>query len=123
MNVALTAKSYAGPGILSLSLRPSVPLSLSRHHFNFHLTPKLAIAAGTGTLAAIGTTYVLPAVGFCAAGVKAGSVAAGVQASVYGAAVPAGSIFATLQSWGTTKALTGTLGAVSILSTSRHASS
>lgn len=55
-----------------------------------------AIAAGTGTLAAIGTTYVLPTVGFCAGGVQAGSIAAGVQASVYGAAIPARGIFATL---------------------------
>ena len=73
-----------------------------------------AIAAGTGTLAAIGTTYVLPAVGFCAAGVKAGSIAAVVQASVYGAAVPAGGVFATLKSWGATGALAGTLGAAAL---------
>ncbi|KIW89378.1 uncharacterized protein Z519_10232 [Cladophialophora bantiana CBS 173.52] len=86
MNVVLTAKSYAGP----------------------------AIAAGTGTLAAIGTTYVLPAIGFCATGVKAGSIAAGVQASLYGATVPAGGIFATLQSWGATGALAGTLGAAAL---------
>lgn len=56
----------------------------------------------------------LSAVGFRAAGVKAGSIAAGVQASVYGAAVPAGSMFATLQSWGVTGALTDTLGAAAL---------
>ena len=65
-------------------------------------------------MAAIGTTYVLPAVGFCATGVKAGSLAAAVQASVYGAVIPAGSIFATLQSWGATGAMTGVLGAAAI---------
>ncbi|KAI9870136.1 MAG: hypothetical protein M1823_008841, partial [Watsoniomyces obsoletus] len=64
-----------------------------------------AIAASTGALGAIGTTHILPAVGFGAAGIKAGSIAAGVQASLYGAAVPAGSVFATLQSWGMTGAL------------------
>lgn len=36
-----------------------------------------AIATSTGTLAAIGTTYVLSTVGVGAAGVKAGSLAAG----------------------------------------------
>ncbi|EXJ82348.1 hypothetical protein A1O3_06161 [Capronia epimyces CBS 606.96] len=82
MNAVRTVKSYAGP----------------------------AIATGAGTVAAVGTTYVLPAIGFCATGVKAGSIAAGVQASLYGAAVPAGGIFATLQSWGATGALAGTLG-------------
>lgn len=86
MNAILAAKSYASP----------------------------ALVAGAGTLAAISTTYILPAAGFCAAGVKAGSVAAGVQAAVYGASVPAGSIFATLQSWGATGALTGTLGAAAL---------
>ena len=56
----------------------------------------------------------LPTVGFCAAGVKAGSLATGAQACVYGAAVPAGGIFATLQSWGATGALAGTLGAAAL---------
>ncbi|MCJ1479359.1 hypothetical protein MMC13_008044 [Lambiella insularis] len=73
-----------------------------------------AVDTGAGIIAAIGTTYILPAAGFCAAGVKAGSVAAGVQAAVYGASVPAGSIFATLQSWGATGALAGTLGAAAL---------
>jgi hypothetical protein len=72
------------------------------------------VAASAGTLAAIGTTYILPSVGFCAAGVKAGSIAAGVQAALYGAAVPAGGTFATLQSWGATGALAGTLGAAAL---------
>lgn len=70
-----------------------------------------AIAASAGTLAAIGTAYILPCVGFCAAGVMAGSVAAGIQASFYGANVPAGGAFASLQSWGTMGALTGPFGA------------
>ena len=73
-----------------------------------------AIAAGTGTAAAIATTDVLPAIGFCAAGVKAGSAAAIVQATVYGGAIPAGSTFAALQSWGATGALAGTLGAAAL---------
>ena len=77
-------------------------------------TASTAIAASIGTIAAIGTTYILPAVGFCAAGLQAGSIAAGVQASVHGAAVPAGGIFATLQSWGATGAMAGTLGAAAV---------
>ena len=78
------------------------------------LNVNAAIAAGTSTLAAIGKTYILPALGFCVAGVKAGSVAAGVQASVYGTTIPAGGMFATLQSWDTTGALAGTLGAAAL---------
>lgn len=37
-----------------------------------------------------------------------------MQASIYGAAVPAGGTFATLQSWGATGALAGTLGAAAL---------
>ena len=37
-----------------------------------------------------------------------------MQAAVYGASVPAGGIFATLQSWGATGALAGTLGAAAL---------
>ena len=70
MNVVLLARSYAGPGIGSL-----VSSQLLSDAFT-------AIATGTGTLAAIGTTYILPAVGFGAAGVKVGFIAAAVQASV-----------------------------------------
>jgi hypothetical protein len=103
MNAIFAAKSYAGPGNLHFRCYPESCL-----------TSSLAVVAGAVTLAAIGTTYILPAVGFCAAGVKAGSVAAGVQATVYGASIPAGSIFATLQSWGATGALAGTLGAAAL---------
>lgn len=78
------------------------------------MTPPIAISVSTGAVAAIGTTYVLPVVGFCTAGVKAGSVAAGVQAAVYGGSVPAGSAFATLQSWGATGAIAGTLGVAAL---------
>ena len=73
-----------------------------------------AIAAGAGTIAAIGTTYILPAAGFCAAGIKSGSIAAGVQAAVYGGSIPAGGPFAALQSWGATGALAGTLGVAAV---------
>ena len=37
-----------------------------------------------------------------------------MQAFVYGAAVPAGGMFATLQSWGATGALAGTLGPAAV---------
>ena len=102
MNAVLTAERYIGPGITANALQ-----RLPSNDF-------AAIVAGTGTLAAVGTTYVLPAAGFCAAGIKAGSFAAGVQASIYGAAIPAGSIVATLQSWGATVAFAGTLGAAAV---------
>lgn len=97
----MAAKSYAGPGISLAS--------------TYVIADKfLAVAAGTGTLAAIGTTYVLPIAGFCAGGIQAGSVAAAVQASVYGGAIPAGSMFAAMQSWGATGAISGVLGAAAL---------
>ncbi|KIW65523.1 hypothetical protein PV04_07778 [Phialophora macrospora] len=103
MNAVVAARNYVGPGN-----HPS-------HDSCRHLSDaSSAIAAGSGTLAAIGTTYVLPAVGFCAAGVKSGSIAAGVQSAIYGGSVPAGSMFATLQSWGATGALAGTLGVAAV---------
>lgn len=73
-----------------------------------------AVAATTGTIAAVGTTYLLPAVGFCAAGTKTASIAAGFQAAVYGGSIPAGGAFATLQSWGATGALAGILGVAAV---------
>lgn len=102
MNAILSVKNYANPGACLHIIIWSLSDAYS------------AIAAGTGTLAAFGTAYVLPTLGFCATGVQAGSMAAGVQASVYGAAIPAGGIFATLQSWGATGALAGTLGAAAL---------
>lgn len=84
------------------------------NYANYQLNPCAAIAAGAGTLAALGTTYILPVAGFGAAGIKAGSIAAGVQATVYGASVPAGGVFATLQSAGVTGALAGTLGVAAV---------
>lgn len=62
-------------------------------------------------MAAIGTTYVLPAIGFCATDVQAGSIAASVQSVVFGAIIPAGGTFAALQSLGATGALECPFGA------------